>query len=65
MSILRTITSTAVMIVTGKVVSEGFDKAKKRIQDYKEFVKQQQQEDDKESVTVGQVEASNVERTSH
>ena len=59
MSILRTITSTAVMIVTGKVVSEGFDKAKKRIQDYKEFVKQQQQqqEADKEPVTVEQVES--------
>lgn len=56
MSILRTITSTAVMIVTGKVVSEGFDKAKKRIKNYKEFVKQQEREAEK-SVTVEQVEA--------
>jgi len=60
MSIFRTITSTAVMIVTGKVVSEGFDKAKKRLQDYKEYAKQQQQqqqEADKEAVTVEQVES--------
>jgi len=56
MSILRTITNTAVMIVTGKVVSEGFDKAKKRVQNYKEYVRQQQ-EADNEPVTVQQVES--------
>ena len=57
MSILRTITSTAVMIITGKVVSEGFDKAKKRVKDYKEYVKQQEQVADEKPVTVEQVEA--------
>ncbi len=57
MGILRTITNTAVMIVTGKVVSEGFDKAKKRVRDYKEYVKQQQQEVGEVPATVEQVES--------
>ena len=56
MSIGRTVVSTAVMILTGKLVNEGFEKAKKRIKDYKEYEQHRRQQAAEGEATVRQVE---------
>lgn len=54
MGILRLAGQTAVMILTGKVVSEGIDAGKKKYKRYKEFAKSD--EDNAKDATVEQVE---------
>lgn len=56
MGLLKLAGQTAVMILTGKVVSEGFDKAKKKVVKMRELNKAIHQPEEQVETTAEQVE---------